>query len=41
MDWKLLFVLKMEEISGKYHKGGLKETFNSFDSDKNACLTLN
>ena len=24
MDWKFLFVLKMEEISSKYHKGGLK-----------------
>lgn len=41
MDWKHAFVLKMEEISNKYHKGGLKETFSSLDSDGSSCLTIN
>lgn len=41
MDWKLLFVIKMQEISEKYHKGGLKETFNSFDADGSSCITIN
>lgn len=41
LDWKLAFVLKMEEVSEKYHAGGLKETFKSLDVDGNSCLTLN
>ena len=40
MDWKLLFVLKMEEISEKYHQGGLKETFSSLDADGSQSLSL-
>jgi hypothetical protein len=41
LDWKLAFVLKMEEVSVKYNKGGLQETFRSLDSDGNCCLTIN
>lgn len=40
LDWKLAFILKMEEISEKYHQGGLKETFKSLDSDGNASLSI-
>jgi hypothetical protein len=32
---------KMEDISTKYHKGGLKETFSSLDKDGSSCLTIN
>ena len=41
LDWKHAFVLKMEDISSKYHKGGLKETFSSLDKDGSSCLTIN
>lgn len=40
LDWKLGFILKMEEVSEKYHQGGLKETFKSLDTDSNSSLTL-
>ena len=40
IDWKLMFVLKMEESSERYHKGGLKETFDSLDADGSHAITL-
>ena len=40
IDWKLLFVLKMEEISDKYHQGGLKQTFSSMDADGSQAITF-
>ena len=40
IDWKLLFVLKMEEASLKYHQNGLKETFDSLDADGSHAITL-
>jgi Ca2+-binding EF-hand superfamily protein len=40
LDWKLEFVLKMEEISEKYHQGGLKQTFMSLDGDGNQSITI-
>ena len=30
----------MEEVSTKYHKGGLKETFSSLDGDGSATLSI-
>jgi hypothetical protein len=39
MDWKLAFVLKLEEVSQKFNST-LLETFKKLDDDGNAVLTM-
>jgi Ca2+-binding EF-hand superfamily protein len=39
MDWKLAFVLKLEEVSVKFNST-LLETFKKLDDDGNAVLTM-
>lgn len=39
LNFKWNFILKLEEISMKYFKGGLKEMFNSVDGNGDSSLS--